>query len=273
VIEQWMRPGAYQFCGGELDDLFNPAGAANGWCADVGTTAAMYGAMGFASLALTTDGLAGREVLHAKAVTATRATADYMLAQQEVRDTNYGYYRRKARWMSADFKTSGAYQEWIRPETTYFMWRAYQATRDPTYLESMLRHATWMQYKQWDEFDITSSVSMKTFGGSDESFQVGNDNLNGFGANFWSETVGQGVALLEYLSALETGEIEPSCKTDDDDSAGMGATEYTTTNFDGVSSAASVATSAVVIALDPCPSRPHTFQARWTENPQIEFFW
>lgn len=73
------------------------------------------------------------------------------------------------------------------------------------YLASMLRHATWMQYKQWDEFDLQSAASMRTFGGSDESFQVGNDNLNGFGANFWSETVGQGIALLEYLAALEQG--------------------------------------------------------------------
>ena len=128
--------------------------------------------------------------------------------------------------MGADFKTSGAFQEWIRPETTYFMWRAFLATREPRYLQSMLRHATWMQYKQWDEFDLESANSMRTFGGSDESFQVGNDNLNGtppllitsyfavmaplcagFGANFWGETVGQGIALLEYYRALEAGEI------------------------------------------------------------------
>ena len=29
----------------------------------------------------------------------------------------------------------------------------------------------------------------------------------GFGANFWGETVGQGIALLEYYRALEAGEI------------------------------------------------------------------
>ena len=89
------------------------------------------------------------------------------------------------------------------------MWRAYQATRDPEYLSSMLRHATWMQYKQWDEFDLGSVNAMRTFGGSDESFQVGSDNLNGFGANFWSETVGQGIALLEYVAALDAGQIVP----------------------------------------------------------------
>lgn len=48
---------------------------------------------------------------------------------------------------------------------------------------------------------------MRTFGGSDESFQVGSDNLNGFGANFWGETVGQGIALLEYTGMREAGEI------------------------------------------------------------------
>ena len=29
----------------------------------------------------------------------------------------------------------------------------------------------------------------------------------GFGANFWGETVGQGIALLEYYRALEAGEF------------------------------------------------------------------
>lgn len=145
IRSQWMQPGAFMFCGGELDDLFNPKGA----CSDIGTTSVMYGVMGFASLALATaEGSSGGEhsVLHAVALNSTRILADYMLAQQEVRDVNYGYYRIKARWMGADFKTSGAYQEWIRPEATYFMWRAYLATREVQYLESMLRHATWLQY-------------------------------------------------------------------------------------------------------------------------------
>ena len=200
-----MQPGAYMFCGGELDDLFNPKGS----CSDIGTTSVMYGTMAFASLALATESDPDQIALHRVALNCTRTLADYMLAQQEVRDVNYGYYRVKARWMGADFKTSGAYQEWIRPETTYFMWRAYQATREPEYLSSMLRHATWMQYKQWDEFDLGSMNAMRTFGGSDESFQVGSDNLNGFGANFWSETVGQGIALLEYVAALDAGQIVP----------------------------------------------------------------
>ena len=219
IVSKWMQPGAYMFCGGELDDLFNPRGP----CSDIGTTAAMYGAMAFASLALATekggpgrtdfdgggDSTLAHSHAHAMAVNCTRVLADYMLAQQEVRDTNYGFYRRKARWMGADFKSSGGYQEWIRPETTYFMWRSFLATRDARYLQSMLRHAAWMQYKQWDEFDLSGSVdSLRTFGGSDESFQVGSDNLNGFGSNFWSETVGQGVALLEYYSMLINGEID-----------------------------------------------------------------
>ena len=115
--------------------------------------------------------------------------------------------RRKARWQSADFKTSGSFQEWIRPEATFFMWRAYQATKEEAYLSSMLRHAVWMQYMQYDEFDLSSANSMKTFGGSHEVFQVTRDNLNGFGSNFWGETVGQGIAVLEYLSARRAGAV------------------------------------------------------------------
>ena len=57
-------------------------------------------------------------------------------------------------------------------------------------------------------YDLTPSNSLKTFGGSDESFQVGSDNLNGFGSNFWGETVGQGVALLEFYEALSKGDID-----------------------------------------------------------------
>ena len=34
---QWMVEGAYMFCGGELDDLFNPKGP----CSDIGTTSVM----------------------------------------------------------------------------------------------------------------------------------------------------------------------------------------------------------------------------------------
>ena len=146
VRGKWMVAGSYRFCGGELDDLFNPRGS----CSDVDTTAVMYGCMAFASLTEAAEkGGAQHVALRAKALRATRVMADYMLVQQEVRDTNYGFYRRKARWMGADFKTVGGFQEWIRPETTFFMWRAYQATGDAAYLQSMLAHARWMQYKQW----------------------------------------------------------------------------------------------------------------------------
>ena len=63
-------------------------------------------------------------------------------------------------------------------------------------------------FENADEFDLTSADSLKTFGGSDESFQVGSDNLNGFGSNFWGETVGQGVALLEFYASLSKGDID-----------------------------------------------------------------
>ena len=38
IRAQWMQPGAYMLCGGELDDLFNPKGP----CSDIGTTSVMW---------------------------------------------------------------------------------------------------------------------------------------------------------------------------------------------------------------------------------------
>ena len=84
IRSQWMQPGAYMFCGGELDDLFNPKGE----CSDIGTTAVMYGTMGFSSLALVTADDPRHAALHATALNATRTLADYMEVQQEVRETN-----------------------------------------------------------------------------------------------------------------------------------------------------------------------------------------
>ena len=62
------------------------------------------------------------------------------------------------------------------------------------------RHATWLQYKQQrDEFDFESPNALRTFGG--------NDDLNGCGAYFWSQTVGQSIALLDCVPALLAGQI------------------------------------------------------------------
>eukprot|EP01045_Picozoa_sp_COSAG04_P045433 COSAG04_NODE_15923_length_515_cov_1.824519_2_plen_73_part_01 len=55
------------------------------------TTAVMYGVMGFASLSEATDGLSDAAALHANALSATRTLADYMMAQQSHRETNFGY--------------------------------------------------------------------------------------------------------------------------------------------------------------------------------------
>ncbi len=48
---------------------------------------------------------------------------------------------------------------------------------------------------QYDNID-----SPKTFGGGHEAFEWPADQLNGFGANFWPETVGQAVAMLLLLN-------------------------------------------------------------------------
>ena len=47
-----------------------------------------YGTMGFSSLALVTADDPRHAALHATALNATRMLADYMEAQQEVRETN-----------------------------------------------------------------------------------------------------------------------------------------------------------------------------------------
>jgi hypothetical protein len=39
----------------------------------------------------------------------------------------------------------------------------------------------------------------RTFGGGSEYLQYSMDNLNGFGSNFFPETVGQAVAVLKLL--------------------------------------------------------------------------
>jgi hypothetical protein len=46
-------------------------------------------------------------------------------------------------------------------------------------------------------------ISAYTFGGGHEVLEIPADHLNGFGANSWPETVGQGVALLEYMDDLD----------------------------------------------------------------------
>ena len=171
-IRTWLAENKWQMFGGEID---------SDEMAD--STTAMYAAMSFASLSLATSEPRYRQ--------ATLDAANYLVAQQWLFDIHYGYYRRKARWHGTDFKTAGSLQGWIRPECTFSLYMVWKATGDPLYRTSMERHAAWMTYMQYDDLH-----QRQTFGGGSEALQVSNDVLNGFGSNFFPETVGQAIAIL-----------------------------------------------------------------------------
>ena len=173
---EWLTNDRWQMHGGEIDSFGLPD-----------STTAMYAAMGYAALALAS----GEEAHQAM----TRDAANYLVAQQWLFDINYGYYRKEARWNGMDCKTVGALQGWIRPECTMCLYLAFKATGDPLYRYSMEQHAAWMTYMQYDNPD-----SPRTFGGGHEVFEVPADQINGFGSNFWPETVGQAVAMLLLMA-------------------------------------------------------------------------
>ena len=180
----WLSDGRWQMHGGEIDSFGLPD-----------STTAMYATMGYAALALASGAEEHRAM--------TRDAANYLVAQQWLFDINYGYYRKEARWNGMDCKTVGALQGWIRPECTMCMYLAFKATGDPRYRYSMEQHVAWMTYMQYDNPD-----SPRTFGGGHEVFEVPADQINGFGSNFWPETVGQAVAMLLLMAddeAQETG--------------------------------------------------------------------
>jgi hypothetical protein len=168
----WMSNEQWQLHGGEIDSF----GVAD-------STTSMYATMGYASLAMATGDPKHKDM--------TRDAANHLYAQQWLFDINYGYYRKEARWNGMDCKTAGALQGWIRPECTLCMYMAWKATGDSVYRYSMEQHANWMTYMQYDNPD-----SPKTFGGGHEVFEVPADQLNGFGSNFWPETVGQAIAMM-----------------------------------------------------------------------------
>ena len=171
-VNTWLSDNQWQIYGGEIDKPNLP-------CA----TAAMYAAMSFSELAMVTE--------KEKYVQAAAKVANYLLCQQWLFDIHYGYYRNKARWHGTDFKTAGSLQGWIRPECTFSLYLAWKATGDRRYRYGMEQHANWMTYMQYDD-----SNQPRTFGGGSEYFQYMVDNLNGFGSNFFPETVGQAVALI-----------------------------------------------------------------------------
>ena len=211
--------------GGELDDtLVNR----NLIC----RSAAMYGTMAFSSLALATG--------HDKTgrwANATRTCADNLLAQQWLRDINYGYYRRKARWQGSDYRTVGGYGM-VRAETTFFMLAAWRATGDEIYKESMLAKFNHAISYQWD-----NEADAKMFGGANEGFSAPIDAPNGYGANFYGESIGEGLAVLEYREDLDR-ERTQSLKSDD----GEAMAHNRTHTCDVVIAGGSLASAAAAVA-------------------------
>ena len=88
------------------------------------------------------------------------------------------YYHRKARFQGSDLKTAGSPQGCVRPENSYSMWMAYQATKDPLYLRSLRAIISHMSYSQWDNIG-----DPRAFGGGDEGTNIPCDVVNGFGAH------------------------------------------------------------------------------------------
>ena len=109
VNKKYMVEGCLNFNGGELDDIMANDGVhskLNCWC----ITGVMYGCMGLGALALLT-----KKPEH---IALVRHAGDWMLANQFLRDTHYGYYQRKARFQGSDLKTAGSPQGCVRPENT-----------------------------------------------------------------------------------------------------------------------------------------------------------
>jgi len=115
------------------------------------------------------------------------------------------------------------------------MWMAYQATKDPLYLRSLRAIISHMTYSQWCAHVACYPCALapahakahahahahwsclcaygtracafrdnlaepRAFGGGDEGTNIPCDVINGFGANFWPETTGQGIAVLEMMA-------------------------------------------------------------------------
>eukprot|EP01062_Namystynia_karyoxenos_P068987 TRINITY_DN6416_c0_g1_i1.p1 TRINITY_DN6416_c0_g1~~TRINITY_DN6416_c0_g1_i1.p1 ORF type:complete len:773 (+),score=231.72 TRINITY_DN6416_c0_g1_i1:99-2321(+) len=180
----YLRPGAFQMNGGELDDILvnqNLHSVSEG----------LYGVMAFAELSIATGNATYTKLL--------RVVMDYMLAWQWSADVHLGYYNSKARFQGADFTTAGAQCNGIiRAEATYFAWLAYKATGDAAYLRSFESVFSFLTRSQWD-----NTEDNRFFGGGHEVINLRVDALNGFGSNFWGETVGQGVAILDYLNSRD----------------------------------------------------------------------
>ena len=189
VAVNYLQPGAIKINGGELDDVMVNDGSRPGGLNVHGVSGGMYGVMGLSQLALVTN--------KTEHVALVRQSMDYMLAWQWTRDINFGYYNSKTRFQGADMKTVGAsVNGMVRSEVTLYSWMAYQATGDRRYLASFEKNHHWLTYQQYDNFYDTHF-----FGGGDEGLSPYFQYVNGVGCNFFGETTGQGVGLMEYLIA------------------------------------------------------------------------
>ena len=94
-----------------------------------------------------------------------------------------------------DMKTLGAsVNGMVRSEATLYSWMAFEATGDPRYLKSFEQNANWLTYQQYDNL-----YDEHFYGGGDEGLSPSFQYLNGVGCNFFGETTGQGVGIMEYL--------------------------------------------------------------------------
>ena len=154
-----------------------------------GISAGTYGVMGLSQLAMVT-----KKPEH---VAMVRVAMDFMLAWQWTREINLGYYNSKARFQGADMKTTGAaVNGMVRSEVTLYSWMAYQATGDERYLHSFEQNHAWLTHQQYDNM-----YDERFFGGGDEGLSPSFQYVNGLGCNFFGETTGQGVGVMEYLLA------------------------------------------------------------------------
>ena len=165
--------------GGEIDTYQYPD-----------TTTLMYATMAFSALAMATGEERHREY--------TRSAANALIANQWLFDINFGYYRKKARWNGMDERSAGSLQGVNRYECTMSMYMAWKATDDGLYRQALDAHANWLTHVQYD--DLNSAV---TFGGGNEGLEMPADHLPGFGSSKLSDTVGQGVAIMEYMNDLD----------------------------------------------------------------------
>jgi hypothetical protein len=179
VVRTWMSNDRWQTYGGEIDSFFHPD-----------MSSMLDATMAFSALAMATGEERHREY--------ARAAANCLIASQYLFDINWGYYRKEARWNGRDQRTAGSLQGAGGPQSTMSMYMAWKATDDALYRQALEAHTNWMTYMQYDNPD-----SAVTFGGGDESSQIPTDEMNGFGSNFWPETVGQGIAIMEYLNDLD----------------------------------------------------------------------